>query len=394
MSKSSLKDIVAQIQKSGAPPPPPPPGYKPDAVRSVPVPDPGAAPAKAPVQNKPVAAVGSSEIKEMQIAIQNFAKTATDYKTKQVRVPPTTPGGKPQIVEKMDANDPRKDFNDFISEQYTNGTSIHGVEFNPDPNAVSDDSKKPTDNIEMDNVLDSLRRIGSPKPGEKQPDGVWDFRTQNAVMQTYALADSLTQITAFMAPPSQKAKNNFTSADLSKFANAIPKVGEYPATHKVNDYLKKISPDELKQKANVITSLVNKLSSFYQYYYAYVINHPAYKAAIEKTTPLITVKPGGEDRGAVPAQYAGVMKQLDARKLTDVKLPQKQDGKVVWVTFPSVPLSTLKDAQSFRSFMLNSLKFNEADINSGETQAAVLGAFDKHIKNVLSAEPPPPKTVA
>lgn len=322
-------------------------------------------------------------VKEMQKSIQNFAKVAVNYKTKMVKQPVPNKPGQTTTVEMMDGEDDRKDFNDFIAEQYTNaGTTIHGVEFDPDEGATAKDQKRPTDNIDMDNVLDGLRRIGSPKPGEKIPDGFWDFRTQNSVMETYALADALTQITNFMGAVPQKGDANFKAADLAKFAAAIPKVKEYPATSKQNEFLTKMSQADLKEKAEIITGLVDKLSNFYQFYYKYVLNHPAYTAAIKKKTPLINVKPGGEDRGAVPEKYADVMNQLDKRYISVVL--HKKDGK--YFTEP-LPLSVLKDVQSFRSLILNKLGYDEDDVNNASIQAKVLGEVILGINDALSKEP-------
>ena len=401
---SNLKDKVLEIQKLAQDALPPPPSFKGKPTGKVP--GGGAAgptggtgggkfgPAPGVPTGKPTgggaggggAYVNSaSSIKEMQKSIQNFAKVATGYKTKTVLKDPTNKAKGTKEV--MDGEDPRKDFNDFVSEQYTNGSGIHGVEFNPDEGATTKDEKKPTENIEMDNVIDGLRRIGSPKPGEKVPDGIWDFRTQNAVMQTYALADAMVQITSFMAAPPQQAKNNFTASDLGKFANAIPKTKEYPATSKSNVFLNKMSPADLKQDAEIITDLVDKLSNFYQYYSKYVVEHPAYTAAISKKTPLITAKSGGDDRGAVKPEYAEVAKAPDNRFLRNVNLPWKSGDKVTFGVFPQVPLSVLKDVQTFRKFMLDGLKYTESDINTPEIQASVLGALDKHIRDVLSAEP-------
>jgi hypothetical protein len=417
---NDIKKKVLEIQKlaeTPAPPPPPPPKFKGAPTGKIPGgtgtgspppggptggkfgPPPGATGKPAPTGGGGGGSYISSaaSVKEMQKSIQNFAKVATGYKTKMVQGPPAKPGGKPTVVEKMDGEDSRKDFNDFVSEQYTNGSGIHGVEFDPSEGATTKDEKKPTDNIEMDNVIDGLRRIGSPKPGEKIPDGIWDFRTQNAVMQTYALADAMVQITAFMSAPPQKAKNNFTSSDLSKFAANIPKTKEYPATSKSNVFLQKMSQEDLKNKAEVITELVDKLSYFYEYYSKYVVDHPAYKAAINKKTPLITAKNGGEDRGVIKPEYEEVKKQLGNRFMTNVDLPYKNGDKISWYKADKLSLSVLQDVQSFRAFMLNTLKYSETDINTPEVQASVLGAFDKHIRNVLSSEPialpPQPKAV-
>jgi hypothetical protein len=329
--------------------------------------------------------VSYTPVLEMQKSIQNLARVVTNYKTKTVRKPIPNKPGQTENVEVLTEEDPRKDFNDFVAEQYTNGAAIHGVEFDPSEDAISRDQKRPTENIDMDSVLDGLRRIGSPKPGEKVPDGIWDFRTQNAVMQVYALADAMVQITSFMGAMPQRANSTFTANDLQKFAAAIPKVKEYPATSKSNEFLNKLSPENKKHSAEVIAPLVDKLANFYQYYSKYVVDHPAYKAAVQGKTPLITAKPGGEDRGSLSPEYSNAAKDLSKLTLTNIALPSK-DGKPV--NFPSLPLTYLQDIKSFRSLMLSpELGYDEADINNSETQAKILNIISKHITNKLATEP-------
>jgi hypothetical protein len=199
-----------------------------------------------------------------------------------------------------------------------------------------------------------------------------------------------------MGTVAQKASHTFTAKDLARFASVIPKVKEYPATSKSNVFLSKVSQAELGKSAEVITEIVDKLSYFYQYFYKYVLNHPAYKAAISKQSPMITAKLGGEDPGQIKPEYKSVMNNLGAANLFNVTLPYKGSSPNATYTFPQLSLANFKDQASFRQFMMQSLKYDENDIKNPDIIAKVLSGLATHIKNTLANEPlpvpPKPKT--
>jgi hypothetical protein len=294
MNKKDFKEIISYIQKSAQPktPParraPPPRGSAPASGST-----PAAGPTGSTVRTGPVRggapstsatpgtgrAVVSNDISKMQAAIKDFAKEAAQY-TKI----PVGKDNQGKIITEVSKEDKRRDFNDFLAEQFMSSADIHGQEYNTDPKATSKESKLPTDIIQMEVVINGLDRIG-PSGSEKLVDGMWDFRTNNAVKNVYAFAAALVASYEALGNYATNDPNLFTKADLEKLKAAIPK--EYdPAKQK-------ISQDILNQNAKNITPLVEKLSSFYQICKKNVMDHPAYKQYIDQDAAMYNFTPGG-----------------------------------------------------------------------------------------------------
>ena len=289
-------------------------------------------------------------IKEMQKAIQDFAAVAVQYKI--------APGIK----------DPRKDFNDFLAEQFCASADIHGDEYSPDPGATSRQSKQPTDIVELSNVIDGLRRIG---PGSKEAmaDGVWDMRTNNAVKNTYALAGAIVAANdALGNPNSPKA---FVKEDLDKLKQSIPT--KDPT---------KMSQDELIEKAQAIIPVIEKLSAFYKVFSSTIMNSPFYKRYMsgDKSQALLKVEPGKD-----PAQ-------LDAAQSTRLQGAQKimlpvlriRDINNINVLLDNkIPLSLLQSKEGIRKIMTDYLSYTDSEINN-RAMARVIQSILAQVNTFLS----------
>lgn len=389
MSKISLKDIVTQIQKAAAPPPAPPIGYRPDTSRSVPVPD--ATPStnqKVPSRTVPNATHSAvlAPIREMQKAIQDFADAAVKYRRsknpkKDTKGRVVLEKGKP--VYEIDPADDRRDFNDFLVENFSANADIHGDEYSPNSEDVSKDSKLPTDIIQLNNVIDGLKRIG---PGEKESmsDGVWDFRTNNAVKNIYAFAAALVAASeALIVGGTANDPNMFKRADLQALGKAIPKE-DNPAS--------KLSQQDLSNSAKIITSLVKKLTRFFDFYSKKIMNHPAYKRYIESdpdrnpnAPPLFSVKPGGVDPykpdSNDPRQIA-IMSDPKSFTMPQLTLMNKNnapvnlDGKIT--------LDYLASRDGLISLMKNYLGYTDQEVNNGPLMRKVVNSILEQVNNFIS----------
>lgn len=334
--------------------PPPPEG----ALLNVSVPSSGTQPSPVRTPGSSGYMGAASNIRNMQKAIQNFANQVSTYKIDSKN--PT----------KVAPEDKRKDFNDFLAEQYSAGSKIHGEEFDTSPEATSQDQKRPTDIIELDNVIDGLRRIG---PGKKESmsDGIWDFRTNNAIKNIYAIADALIRVSddfGGIFPNSAKA---FRYADLKKMDSAIPKEKDP----------RKVPSAILNQKSSILIPLIDKLTEFYNIYSKYVLNHPAYKGYIEKSKPLITITPGAEDSGKIPDNLKQYMDKLDQLFLQNVNIPAKNgvNGSIV---IGKLPLTVIKDLPNLQNFMMKFLGYNDNDISNPEIQSRVLNAIMNNANSI------------
>lgn len=296
------------------------------------------------------------DIKNMQAAMQNFAAAVTKYSFKKA----TKPGEKPAV------DDSKKPFNDFITETYMMDSPIKGQEFSPDPARQKQQEKQPTDLIEMNNVIDGLRRIGSPdRPGmsgnELKADNVWDFRTNNALKNIYAFAYALVNLSKDFG---RTNVNSFGDADLNKMADLIPKE-ENPSS---------MPAAEKKEKAKALVPVINKLTTFYQYYVDAIANHPAYVRYIIGEEPLMTVKPGGGDPLALNEEEKKLMPNLDQLTVNFGQGP--------------LPLSAFKNLNYFRQFLTEQMKYPPNQTSNPKILLAFLNSFVSMADSYLQKSQP------
>jgi hypothetical protein len=397
MSKPSLKEIVAQIKKEGAAPPPPPADHRKDFSKSTPNKAP-LTPGKIAPKAVPVKAL--SPIREMQKAIQEFAEASVKYRRskdpkKDSRGRVVLEHGKPTYD--VDPSDSRRDFNDFLAENFSANADIHGDEYSANESDVTQQSKMPTDIIQLNNVIDGLRRIG-PGSKESMSDGVWDFRTNNAVRNVYAFASALVSASeALVMGGTLNNPDMFKRNDLQALAKALPKEEDPVAS--------KVSQEELSRDAQVITPLVKKLTRFFDFYSKKVMNHPAYKRYIESdpdknpnAPPLFSVKPGGVDPYKPdqsdprqveimnnPKSFALPQLTLNSKSGTPVNL----NGKLT--------LDYLASRDGLISLMKNHLGYNDNEINNGPLMRKIVNSILTQVndfisKNSLLVKAPPKKS--
>lgn len=321
------KDIVLYIQKYGSPVPPGTAGAAPTGTTRR---------TTAPV-------VVSTSVAEMQQAIYDLSQT----------ISPAT-----------------KDFNDFMVESYSTQSLIKGQEW--DPSVVYPELKttRPTDLVQLNNVIAQLQKIGS-KASPRDPDGVWDFRTQNAVKNVWAFADALLRVYddfgASLPNPS------FTSSDLQSFAQSIPQT---PIDK--SERIKKYKKEELEQKASVIAPIIEKLKGFYLSFFKKVLSNPDYQKYIKSTSgsrpepfklnlkPTTTVK--------IPNDA-----EISNKILSDIELP-KVNGQEIWV---DVPLTVLKDQKSLQRFLYDVLDYPESQIILPNVQLKILNIIKSEVNSRL-----------
>lgn len=367
---NSIKELVARIKKEaaggrGTPKPPPPDSENRRGGGTVaPVHQPGAGQTNNSVNKN----VSSSPIKKMQTAIQNFATTATDYLKEQSVIDPKTR----KITYKIKEEDKRRDFNDFLTEQFAATADIKGNEYTTDPSANTIDSKLPTDLIQLNTVLDSLQRIGGAKK-ESLVDGVWNERTNNAVRNVYAIATALVAAYEALGGFAPNDPNIFKKQDLLKLKNAIPDIKD-PSTSN-------ISQDTLSKSADEIAKLVDKLSTFYSYYSKNIIEHPAYNEYIKGDVPLLTVKPG-VDPAQLDADEAIKMQRADKLTLPFLKT-MDSTNKLINVD-NRVSLNYLQNDKTLQELM-NLLGYKNNEINLASKRRVVqtlINQINDIIKNI------------
>jgi len=293
-----------------------------------------------------------ADIKKMQQAMQNFAAAVTKYSFNK----PQKPGDKPTV------NDSKKPFNDFITEAYMADSPIKGEEYSTDPTRQTQQQKQPTNLIEMNTVIDGLKRIGS-RGSELRADNMWDFRTNNALKNIYAFAYSLVNLSKDFGRTNVQS---FDDGDLSKMAELIPKE-ENP---------KDIPAAEKSTKAKALIPLINKLTTFYNYYVDQIANHPAYVRYIIGEEPLMNIKPGGD-----PLEYKDDEKEL---------LSRVNDLSVNFGQGP-IPLSALQSEEALVDYLATSMRVSRNQLNNPKFLLGMLQNMVKMIDGKLAQSPATPQ---
>jgi hypothetical protein len=235
-----------------------------------------------------------------------------------------------------------------------------------------------TDIIQLNNVIDGLRRIGS-SDKERMSDGVWDFRTTNAVKNVYAFANALVAASeALIMGGVANDPSMFKKTDLQSLGKAIPKEGA--------------SQEDFTNSAKTITPLVKKLTRFFDFYSKKVMNHPAYKRYIESdpdknpnAPPLFSAKPGGVDPykpDQNDPRQVEIMSNPKSFALPQLTLngkgnvPVNLDGKVT--------LDYLSSRDGLISLMKNHLGYTDSEVNNGPLMRKVVNSILTQVNDFIS----------
>jgi hypothetical protein len=366
-----IQKLLAEIIKTAQPSPPPPPPPK-DTTPSAPAPAPAPAaqqgptappaapapPAAAPPAQPPAAPAGGQPapsgpakpvaplqavmslnakkaVKQMQDALQTFASEAfTQHMTisQVTRRPRAVPGG----LQPGAASNTFKDFNQFVTTNYLNTSTMHGSQWTDESGESPEEQTAVWDDqvIHWDKVVDTLTRIGRDNRGRviaKLPDGNWEQKTQNALLNFYAFAEAIVRVTRDFKPD-PSLSNQFTKQDLFKLFKLI--------NIKIENLLK-LPAAQKEQKATQITPLITKFNKFYMSYVRSIVQNPIYtrmlRSDIDKA-PLWTQEGTfNKDPGDL-TQYQDLNSRMDTLMLNDITISTPSGFKKV-----NLPVSYLRN---------------------------------------------------
>lgn len=220
----------------------------------------------------------NKSIQNMQVAMQELAKFVTVDQTSSA----TAVKHRSQVSQEGDPElqKNKKAFNDFIAENYLGvvDKDIRGVEFSPNTSITKKEDKKSQqlDEIyELDVVMDTLKRIGAAK-SEFKADGVWDFRTNNALRNMVAFVYGILQA---MNDFGVKSKF-FNLEQYNQFNNLVPK----------NDSYEKMPIDKKSKNAEKISEYLKKAERLYEEFRGFILNNATYRKYIQ----------GNQEHEAIP----------------------------------------------------------------------------------------------
>lgn len=252
----------------------------------------------------------------------------------------------------------RNSFADFITQHYLANSPVKGIEYDPDPSKVKMDQKKPTGPSVMNNVMDTMMRVGS-ESNEFLPDGKWGPKTNAALHNSYALAFSLLTLSKDL-----NIKVQYTDAELADLQTKIPEAyTDISIIQKIN-----FASDITKQIKGIIDMYDQIKVSFLQ--------NPTYQAYIEGDKSINTYK--NQNAVLTKDNIANLQNQFDKNLKVSF---QNQDQK--WVSEP-ITVNDLLTTQSLQAWqqahapntplknIINSLR-NAVGMMSGNTEVGSNG---------------------
>lgn len=272
-----------------------------------------------------------------------------------------------------------KDFNDFMVEAYSNESYIKGEEWDPGQKYHTKQTRLASPLIRLDNVVDQLKKIGSPQNPIKE-DGNWDERTQNALKNVWAFADALVRVYEDFG--STFTNPQFTKADLQALGDLIPKT-PVDRPEEVRD----LNAKDKDEKAKLITPLLDRLTDFYRSFSKKILDNPIYRPFIKPVSPpgvSPDMVPEGSkiynkfDINLSPSRTPGLApsaKDLVGKVLNNIRLTNINNVKVL----VNVPLAALRDQRSLQKFMIDELLYSDEEVMKRDYQIKVLDEISKQL---------------
>jgi len=213
------------------------------------------------------------EVKEMQLAMQSLAKAVI-----QDSLSETMRNKSPSDSTPIEAPDPqkkaKKSFNDFIASNYIGGLDEDqkGVEWSQDTSVNTYQKKQvaQSDIYELDVVMHTLKMLGGQK-SEMAADGVWSFRTDNALRNIMGFATALLQLEGDFA---LNNGNIYTSDNLRALKQSL-------SGYTVKNGVVSLSAKGKKKRASDITKHLKGITKLYNNFRAQVTAKPEYRPLIE-----------------------------------------------------------------------------------------------------------------
>lgn len=280
------------------------------------------------------------EVKTMQEAIRSFAATVTNY----------SQSSSPQ--QKSQADQGKKSFNDFITENFVSENS-KGQEWTTDKKvtAIPDKQKTQTNLYEQHVVVDGWQRIGMPK-AEVTPDGVWGPRSQMALKNIAAFAKALVEVEKRFTGKESVDFSSGNVAYLEAVSEFDPKK-DFQSNGKTTVVVHgKVGKGRtIGAVAQATAATIRALEKYYKIFLQKTLTNPKNAIFIQEDKPLDSVKKKEPKQNLEEADkqlLAQVEKDKEAS--TPVTVTIQMPGKPGPSTL-SIPLYYLTNKKRFKEFL-------------------------------------------
>lgn len=380
MSNKNIKDLVQQIKNASAPKPPGVNGGTSSAKSVSPSGKPG-------VPGKPGAGYGGSapgklgvhnSIRRMQQAMIDLADTVVKDADLEYMHPASKNVSKPGMAG-ADKKKSKKGFADFMAEQYTSqlDDAHKGETWAKDETKTTSKDKKDTSSsiYELDAVMNTMKRIGNPAGGERNPDGFWGFRTDNALKNIMGFAYSLLQLEQDFGLP---ANNIYTKGNWNALTYLVSGYEVDPG----NKEPVGLSEAERPKRAMEIYKHIRAITKLYEHVRNLILSHPTYSSYITGDNKFDISQ---KDLGLTIGQ-PDVEKAIAEKRHIYVTIPSWNNGIEQPAKQVPLMLAYLQNQDSFKEFMTNVLKCPPAQL---ETQTnKIFNAIKQQVFMTQDTEAP------
>jgi len=302
------------------------------------------------------------EVKEMQLAMQSLAKAVI-----QDSLSETMRNKSPSDSTPIEAPDPqkkaKKSFNDFIASNYIGGLDEDqkGVEWSQDTSVNTYQKKQvaQSDIYELDVVMHTLKMLGGQK-SEMAADGVWSFRTDNALRNIMGFATALLQLEGDFA---LNNGNIYTSDNLRALKQSL-------SGYTVKDGVVNLSAKRKKERASDITKHLKGITKLYNNFRAQVTAKPEYRPLIEGDRAFDSYSYKGSNADNLTSEEK-TFAFLDDSKLEGVNYyaPNEIGRKMTYI-----PYKALTSKSAYMAWMVDHI---------GVTAAIALKIFETVVKPTI-----------
>lgn len=321
--------------------PPPPPSYLSGAAPAPSaVPTPGGYRSNYGTGHTAPVVKGNAAVRHMQSTMQDLAQAVMRDAISSTMS--QRPGDTSLTIGTEGQMSGKKAFNDFISEQYagTLDEEHRGVEYDSDPNTQSHTDKKKTQTglYEIDAVMNTLYRLGTPGTGGKEftADGIWNFRTENALRNIAGFAHALLSLQGDFGLQNQI----YNERELEDFYKNL-------AGTDADGNTNKLDANEQTRRANDLTQHLKKITRLYDNFRRQILSRPAIRHLIEGKKAFDRYSPAGTNKNNLTAQDSQMIQSNPS--ITGIKFKGYQNGKAFAVE--SIPLSALSNKDAFINFL-------------------------------------------
>lgn len=276
-------------------------------------------------------------VKDMQAAMKDLSDQVTQ--DPQADAMPKSQHDSVQTKAPQQIQDSKTHFNDFIAQQYMNplNDDEKGEEYHDDKDhSWQAKQTNATGIYSLDGVMKTLKDTGS-QFSEQYQDGIWSFRTQNALKNILAFSKGLLQFQHDLIPDSN---NVFSASMWENFKDVLDNVDK---TVDRDNHSFTMVPKMKADAAKYLTKYIGLIKKQYFNFRQNVLANTSLRTTIEGQRSFDSYNSQGSNKDVLTPQDNSLLKNPNA--MINVKFPAAGSPA------SGIPLSALVNKEAYFDYM-------------------------------------------